>query len=404
MADSVSTEVAEAPFISTRWEAALQALKSKAYYLALALMGVLVLAGVAAGIHAKLIGTMHAYGAYREMPWGILISTYVFFVVTSTGLCLVSSIGHVFGVKAFGPIAKRSVFLAVATILSGFFVISFEIENPFRMAIYNVLSPNLTSNIWWMGTLYGAYMMFMAVEFYLLVTKRYKMATMAGFLGVFSGVAAHSNLGAVFGMLDGREFWYGPFMPIYFIASAMMSGAAAIIFFTWIAYKINGEKMDSAMKRALALTTQVGILLIAVILFFTIWKFIIGFAGGEAKKLALESLLTGPFAFNFWVLEIGIGMVLPLILYLVSRGKNLSLIALASAMMMFGIFFMRYDLVVVGQTVPVQYELRVTDYANLLRYTPSVHEILVVLGGIGLAGFIFLLGEKIFNGHKSEAH
>ena len=30
-----------------------------------------------------------------------------------------------------------------------------EIENPWRMAIWNVISPNPTSNIWWMGTLYG---------------------------------------------------------------------------------------------------------------------------------------------------------------------------------------------------------------------------------------------------------
>ena len=44
-------------------------------------------------------GYHEAYATTREIPWGILISTYVFFVVTSTGLCIVSSIGHVFGVK-----------------------------------------------------------------------------------------------------------------------------------------------------------------------------------------------------------------------------------------------------------------------------------------------------------------
>jgi len=404
MAENVTTEAVEVPYIAERGSAASRAIGRRLYPISLLLMACLVVAGTAAGIHAKMIGSLEAYGASREIPWGILISTYVFFVVTSTGLCLVSSIGHVFGVKAFGPIAKRSVFLAVATIIAGFFVIFFEIENPFRMAIYNVISPNLTSNIWWMGTLYGAYMVFMAVEFLLLVKGKYAIATIAGFLGVVAGVAAHSNLGAVFGMLDGREFWYGPFMPIYFIASAMMSGCAAIILFTWIGYKISGREMEADMKRALALTTQVGILLITVILFFTAWKFIIGFAGGEGKKMALEALISGPFAFNFWVLEIAVGMVIPLILFLKSRGRQIGLMVLASAMMMFGIFFMRYDLVVVGQVVPVQYELEVVDYPGLLYYSPSIHEILVVLGGIGLAGLIFLLGERVFDGHKSEAH
>lgn len=404
MADNVSVETAEAPLLDARWTGVLQGLRSRLYIISLSFMGLLVVAGIAAGLHAKSIGSLEAYGATREVPWGILISTYVFFVVTSTGLCLVSAIGHVFGVKDFEPIAKRSVYLAVATIVAGFFVIFFEIESPFRMAIYNVISPNLTSNIWWMGTLYGAYMMFMAVEFLLLVRHKYRIASILGFLGVVAGVAAHSNLGAVFGMLDGREFWYGPFMPIYFIASAMMSGAAAIIFFTWLAYKVNGLAMEEPMRRALQVTTRIGILLISVILFFTAWKFIIGFAGSEAKIMALNSLIKGPYAFNFWVLEIAIGMVAPLMLFIRSGGRNLKLMALASAMMMFGIFFMRYDLVVVGQIVPVYYELGVTDYPGLLRYTPSAHEILVVLGGIGLAGFIFLLGEKVFGGHEHEAH
>lgn len=404
MADNVSTETAEAPLLDTRWAGVAQVLKGKLYQLSILLMAGLVIAGVAAGLHARSIGTLHAYGATREIPWGILISTYVFFVVTSTGLCLVSSIGHVFGVKSFNPIAKRSVFLAVATIVAGFYVIFFEIENPFRMAVYNVISPNLTSNIWWMGTLYGAYMLFMSVEFLLLVKRRYQLATILGFLGVIAGIAAHSNLGAVFGMLDGREFWYGPFMPIYFITSAMMSGAAAIILFTWLAYKISGREMEPETSKALEVTTRIGVLLIAIILFFTIWKFVIGFAGSEGKMMALESLLTGPYAFNFWVLEMGVGIILPLMLYLKSKGRNLTLMAIASAMMIFGIFFMRYDLVIVGQIVPVQHELGVTDYPGLLSYVPSGHEILVVLGGMGLVGLVFLVGEKVFGGHKPEAH
>lgn len=408
MAEDV-TKTADAAVITGGWAGVrvgvLQALQgTRGYYAALIISGMLLLAAVAAGIHAKYIGTMHAYGASREVPWGILISTYVFFVVTSTGLCLVSSIGHVFGVKDFMPIAKRAVFLSIMTIMAGFFVIAFEIENPLRMAVYNVISPNLTSNIWWMGTLYGAYMFFMAVEFTFLVLNKPRIATTVGFMGVVAGIAAHSNLGAVFGMLHGREYWYGPYMPIYFIASAMMSGAATIIFFTWLAYKTNGEKMDGAMKRALEVTTKVGILLISVILFFTAWKFITGFVGGDAKKEALEMLLTGSYAFNFWGLEVAVGMVIPLTLFILSRGQNLKLIATASALMIFGIFFMRYDLVVVGQLVPVYYELGVNEYTQVLSYTPSAHEILIVLGGMGFVGLTFLLGEKIFSGHKSEIH
>jgi len=407
MAENVTKtqEVAEV-VIPTKWDILISRLTglSASYYSILAICALIAAVGVGAGLHAMYIGYNHAYNVSREVPWGILISTYVFFVVTSTGLCLVSSIGHVFGVKDFMPIAKRSVFLSIVTIVAGFTVIFFEIENPFRMAIYNVISPNLSSNIWWMGTLYGAYLFFMTLEFIFLQIDKHRLATYAGFLGVVSGIAAHSNLGAVFGMLHGREFWYGPYMPIYFIASAMMSGCATILFFTYLAHKVNNEKFDKLVERALEVTSKVGILAICIIMFFTAWKIITGFVGAEGKREALMALLAGEYAFNFWALEVAVGMVLPLVLYILSRGKNMKMIFAGSALMIFGIFFMRYDLVVVGQVVPVYYELGVAEYETLLAYFPSVHEILIVLGGMGIVGTTFLLGEKIFSAHKVEEH
>jgi Ni/Fe-hydrogenase subunit HybB-like protein len=377
---------------------------TKSFYIMLAVGALVVYAGAMAGFDAMRIGYQHAYGVTREIPWGILISTYVFFVVTSTGLCIVSSIGHVFGVKDFMPIAKRAVFLSIVTIVAGFTVILFEIENPFRMALYNVISPGLTSNIWWMGTLYGAYMVFMIVEFIFLQLDNHKFATYAGLAGLLSGIAAHSNLGAIFGMLHGRDYWYGPYLPVYFIASALMSGCAAIIFFTWLGYKITDEKMDRPMARSMEVISKLCILMISIVLFLIIWKIITGLVGSPTKIETLKAMLVGPYAFNFWVLEILIGLVIPFVLFLTSKGKNLTTLFAASAMMIFGIFFMRYDLVVLGQAVPVYHELGVNEYTGLLHYMPSFHEIALVLMGIALTATTFILGEKVFAGHKSEIH
>jgi hypothetical protein len=59
----------------------------------------------------------------------------------------------VFGGNRLAPLANRMVWLSLITILSAFIVIGMEIASPWRMAIYNIISPNITSNIWWMGTL-----------------------------------------------------------------------------------------------------------------------------------------------------------------------------------------------------------------------------------------------------------
>lgn len=378
---------------------------SRTYNSMIALFAFLAALGIASGLHAMLIGHRIAYGNTREVPWGLLIATYVFFVVTSTGLCLVSSIGHVFNVEAMKPIAKRSVFMAITTIIAGFLVIGFEIENPWRMPIYNLLSPNVTSNIWWMGTLYGAYLFFMVVEFALLQLGRHKQAGLFGLAGVIAGVAAHSNLGAVFGLLTSRAFWHGPYMPIYFIASAMMSGAAAIIFFSWIAYRANGWEMSPAYEKSLRTTAKIMALLIAILAFFDCWKVISGIAGHPPGKYeAMMALVNGPYAVNFWIGEVMLGMVLPFVLIMVAKAKNLKTLFVASASCLIGIFYMRYDLVVVGQIVPHFHGMGIVGLPRYYAYTPSLHEILVTIGGLGLCGMGFLMGERLFKGHLSEDH
>ncbi len=377
---------------------------TKGFLALLALFGLMTYVSSIFSLDAIHIGYHKAYAVTREIPWGILISTYIFFVVTSTGLCIVSAIGHVFGVKSLMPIASRAVFLSIVTIVAGFAVILMEVENPINMGIYNVFSPNLSSNIWWMGTLYGGYMFFMIVEFVLIQAKQYKFALYAGLAGLLTGIAAHSNLGAIFGMLHGREFWYGPYMPIYFIASAMMSGCAAIILFTWMAAKVDPNVLNEPMKKAMSVVSKLCAMLIGVVLFFTIWKIITGLVGGAGKREAIMAFLQGPYAINFWVFELMLGMLIPFALMLLSKGTNFRMMVVASVMMVIGIFFMRYDLVVLGQVVPVLHEVGVNEYPGLLHYMPSVHEIMVIVGAFGMTAMAFLLGERVFAGHRSEEH
>jgi len=386
-------------------EGGLEATGSGKYNIAIGLMALLTVVGVAAGVHSLYVGHEHTFGVSRGVPWGILIAAYVFFVVTSTGLCIVSSVGHVFGFQNFNPIAKRAVFMSIGTIIAGFLVIAFEIENSWRMPVGNVIGANPTSNIWWMGTLYGAYLFFMMIEFVMLQMDKHKVATGFGLAGLLTGVVAHSNLGAVFGLLNGREFWHGPYMPIYFITSAAMSGCVAIIFFTYIAYKANGWKMSDEMKKSMEAVAKMGALMMAIIIFFTSWKMITGVTGQPPGKYeAMQALLSGPYAMNFWVGEVALGMLIPFIIILAVKGRNMNALFIAALAGMVGIFFMRYDLVIVGQLVPAYHGMGLVDYPDLLTYIPSLHENLVVLGGIAFCGLTFLMGEKLFRGHVSENH
>jgi len=353
------------------------------------------LIGVSAGLYGFYAGHHNVYNNTREMPWGILISSYAFFAITSTGLCVLAAISHIFGGNKMAPLANRMVWLSLISIIGGFTLIGLELESPWRMAIYNVTSPNPTSNIWWMGSLYGMAVGLMIVEFFLILSKQYKLAIALGVIGALAEVAANTNLGAVFSTLSGRPFWYGSQLPIYFLGNAFMCGAAAAIMFTHYAYVIRGRKMDQDTFEGVQCAGKVLSLMLVLITVAGTWRLISYFVGGtEAGRMAAQTLITGPLAMNFWVFEISIGLILPLILLVVTRLNSVTAMSAASLMTLVGLFARTYNTVVAGQLVP-----KITgtlNFPELLTYTPSIAEIMVLLAGIGVVGAGFLFGERFF--------
>ncbi len=363
--------------------------------MATGLFALLAIAGISAGLYAFYGGHHTMYNNTREMPWGILISSYAFFAITSTGLCLLAAVSHIFGGNKLAPLANRMVWLSIITIIGAFTIIGVEIENPHRMLIYNMLSPNLTSNIWWMGTLYGMAVGFMLLEFYLILNKQYKIAVTLGVLGALAEVAANTNLGAVFATLSGHPFWYGSQLPVYFLCCAFMSGAAAAILFTNMAFKIRNREIDSTTMAGMQSAGKVLTLTLFLVCVATAWRFISFFVGGaEGGRIAAMGLTSGPLSFNFWVFEILIGLAFPLGLLAMTKLKSAPAMTLAAFMTLVGQFFSRYDLIVAGQMVP-----HFSGWDNLptyYSYVPSVSEFMVTFGGIGVVGATFLLGERFF--------
>ncbi|MDH5299355.1 MAG: polysulfide reductase NrfD, partial [Desulfobulbaceae bacterium] len=317
------------------------------------LFALLAIIGVGAGLYAQFVGHHNAFANTREMPWGLLIAAYAFFAITSTGLCLLAALSHIFGGNSMAPLANRMVFLSIATIMGAFAIIGLELENPHRMLIYNMLSPNLTSNIWWMGTLYSMAVGFMLVEFFLILTGQYKMAVTLGVMGAIAEVLANTNLGAVFATQAGRPFWYSAQLPIFFLACAFMSGAAAAILFTHLAYKIRNKEMESEIFAGVQTAGKVLALMLFLISVATLWRFIGFYVGGdEMARTAADSLISGPLAFNFWVFEITFGLAVPLLLLAMTKLKSVQMMSTAAVMVLVGQLVSRYDLVVAGQIVP----------------------------------------------------
>jgi len=345
------------------------------------------------GVATYLMHGHHAYNVTREHPWGLLIAVYIFFVVSSTGFCIVGSLGDVFGFKDYEMISKRAIFGSIVTILAGFAVIAFEIGHPVTMLIYNVLSPGLTSAIWWMGTLYGIYLTFMIIEFYFLLNNDMKKAKIFGLSGLLVGLAAHSNLGSVFGFLNARTISQGVFYPTYFILTAFITGIFLSFIIMGFRYKLNFNEQTKTMLQGLA---KIQGLLISILIFFVTWKLLTDMYGGMPNRAEVAHHIIHSTSFH---VEVVLAMIIPLLVILKDFGKSPVLMFWASMSGMVGIFFMRYNLVHDTQVKPLQM-MKTNEYQlapEWIHYFPSTTEIMISLGGLGLCMLLYYVGTKAFN-------
>ncbi len=379
----------------------------------------------------SLIYSLEIFEFSIHVIWVTMVSNYVFLVVSSTGLCIVTSLGHVFGMERYELVSKRGVFLALITIIFGMISIGAHLGHPERAMIFNVLTPNFLSAMWWMGTLYTFYIVFIAIEYWLLarndlidrskqadglaktiysfmamrklddsrfggVLNDHKLLTLVGAAALISGLAAHNTLGALFGHIEARPLWYGSYYPVYFLLSATFCGFAWLLAVSISTYKIKREEISEEYTSLIFEMAQVLALLLSLGLLFTAYK--MGFGQlTPAKVKPIMLFLKGPFSLAFWLFEIAIGTVLPIpiLLYAASQRK-ITGVLVASIMVLVGVYVMRYDFVVAAQVYPV-------IKTGLPSYLPTFMEVLFIGGVLGALFLTYTLGEK-FLPLKEERH
>lgn len=368
------------------------------------ILGLGMLVGVAGVIAVLVKGHGQVYNTSRELPWGILISSYIFFAVSCSGLCLVSSLGHVFGIDQFHASARRAIMLAIIMLLCGFGVIAMELNKPLSLMLYAIISPNFNSPIWWMGALYGAYLVVLVVEFYYCMKSNQKGAFYSGLLGFLLAIAAPSNLGGVFGLLSARPFWSGVFSPLYLVVTALISGTALMIVVHFLKVRCRKQTFTGQDSSYMFLLGRILALLLGILAFTLVWKFISGiFQQQIGTYEALMALLAGPLAINFWVFEVALGIVAPFAIILTPSLRKPATLTFASILSLIGMFFMRYDYVIAGQMVPVQGET-LHSAQEIIQYTPSLAAISIIIGAFALSMFLYTLAEKFFDLDVRHVH
>ncbi len=157
-----------------------------------------------------------------------MLTSATFFAIMTSGRCLSSSLGTVFGLERFRPLEKRHAILAVLSLTIAFGIIAVELHYPIRMVFGAVFVPSPSSPMWWMGVFYGTYLVVLLVEIWSMFTDHPKIHQWSCTVASVVAICAPATLGAVFGMLSAKPFWSGPFTVIMMVTSAFLAGSALL--------------------------------------------------------------------------------------------------------------------------------------------------------------------------------
>jgi molybdopterin-containing oxidoreductase family membrane subunit len=329
------------------------------------------------------------------VAWGLPIITYVFLVLTSTGLTFIASMALLFGFDDFYPVAKRCVWLAVAALVAGFTSLTLELGHPFRMLWALPTGMQYVSPMFWMGVFYSLYLGFLLLKFWRLEAGDWHsgLSRALGLASFVSVVIAHATLGLVFGMMSMRPAWYSDLMPVYFLVTAGLSGAAFAVFFTYLAYGFDREAMPSGLRELKSghRLPNIFATLIGITILMVVSRAITGYWTNLDGMQAVREMVTS-FWFQF---ELWACLVLPFALMVAPRlQREQKWQILAAVLVIVGLFIGRYDYMVSGQRVPL---FKGAWIPGLAEYTPSLAEWMIALIAFSLVFFIYAVGEKLFD-------
>lgn len=341
-----------------------------------------------------------AYGLYRllvrtepeAIPWALLVPGYVFFALAATGSSLINSIFLVFRVQSFKPIIKRGVWLSLILIVPAWIFILGDLGRWFQF--YNLyLFFHSSSRLAWMGALYMLLAAFLLLQLIVVIREELVprwVPLAVGIVVLLVALGVHTNLGALFEAVWTRPLWSSHLLPLHFIVSAVLVGAALHILFMSAVYLLRTGSIPDKLRELFARDYRplmIGLIVANWILIAV--EYIPGmFSPEEAPYVKL--LLIGPYSPLFWLLEIAIGGVIPLMLLVHPRTRSASSwLAVASALIVVGVFFSKYDLLIGGQSISTGH------FAGaFIPYAPDAMGILVLLGGIAVCLLLYTLGEQ----------
>src|SRR5829696_1480769 len=305
-------------------------LGSTAWMSLLGTMGIILASGAVAGILVFWKG-LGITNLTDRVPWGLWITIDLSSIALGAGAFSLCAGVYLFGLTRYQPIARTATFVGLVGYTMATLALILDIGKPERFW-HSMVYWNVHSLLWEVTMCVILYLTVLLLEAMPIIAnlewlrKRFPKITklMSGvhhyapFLAIIGlGLSSlhQSSLGAAYGIIKARPFWFKPEMSVLFMFSAIVGGISMTLFATMLSARLTSKaKINDALIERVA--QFVGYLLIGYF-YFRAWDALATtYTYDPGRSEGLHFMTKGPMAFNFWIVEMLFGMIVPMILLL----------------------------------------------------------------------------------------
>jgi Ni/Fe-hydrogenase subunit HybB-like protein len=336
--------------------------------------------------------------------WTIQIVMYPYMTGLVAGAFVLSSLYHVFGIKQLKAIARMSLVFSLSLLPAALLPLVLHLQQPLR-GLEVMLTPHFTSAIAAFGIVFFAYAAIVLSEIWFvyreLFVRRllalralprrttaqslryaaYQVVTLGAedisqealrrdhgairflaTIGIPVACFLHGYAGFIFGSVKANALWMTPLMPVIFICSAVVSGVALCLLTYSAVMEIRKRRASrskasgalvasiaSEQGRVVATTTRYLVLFLGLAITLELLDLVFRSYTAVKSWDILRSVIYGKDFVNIFVIQYGIGNLVPLLLLTVGAPTVRKATA-AALLVLLGVFMMRWNVVIGGQS------------------------------------------------------
>jgi len=372
--------------------------RSGGYVALLGILGALILAALGATYYMEHHGH-YVTGMNNQIVWGTPHVFAVFLIVAASGALNVASISSVFNKTAYKPLARLSGLLSLALLAGGLLVLVLDLGRPDRL-IVAMTYYNFKSIFAWNIILYNGFFLIVAVYLWMMMERRMNKYThAAGMTAFLWRLILTTGTGSIFGFLVARQAYDAALMAPMFIVMSFSFGLAIFLLVTMAAYKWTDRPFGDALFRRLK--NLLGVFVAGVLYFVMVYHLTNLYATEHHGVEAFILRDGGIYTQLFWIGQILIGSLLPLLLfYHPTWGKSRTLVGLGALLVIIGGLIQMYVIIIGGQAYPLVLfpgkDVSSSFSDGIVNsYAPSLPEVVLGVGGFAIALIIVALAVKV---------